>query len=152
MKPGFLKKRFKNPTKDQKKDDLETQLYKGCWIALPLLVLLGYLYEKVWIRIWRFPCLMDSLLGLYCPGCGGTRAVRALLKGELLQALWMHPLVPFAALLFCGFFLTQTLEKLKVPGIKGWRFHGWYLYASLGLVITNFLVKNILRLCFSVTL
>ena len=29
------------------------------------------------------PCAFHSLTGLYCPGCGGTRAVRELLYGDL---------------------------------------------------------------------
>ncbi len=34
----------------------------------------------------RQPCMMQKLTGLYCPGCGGTRAVRALLAGHPLQS------------------------------------------------------------------
>ena len=30
-----------------------------------------------------FPCLFHLLTGLYCPGCGGTRAVRAMMAGNL---------------------------------------------------------------------
>ena len=28
------------------------------------------------------PCLFYRVSGLYCPGCGGTRAIRALLEGD----------------------------------------------------------------------
>ena len=43
------------------------------------------------------PCLFRSLTGLYCPGCGGTRAVRYLLQGEIGRSLWYHPLVGYMA-------------------------------------------------------
>ena len=33
------------------------------------------------------PCLFHALTGLYCPGCGGTRAVYQLLHGHILPAL-----------------------------------------------------------------
>ena len=36
--------------------------------------------------VWQgnFPCLFHMMTGAYCPGCGGTRAVKSLLKGEIL--------------------------------------------------------------------
>lgn len=39
------------------------------------------------------PCLLRSLWGLPCPGCGMTRALMALLRLELWQALEYHPMV-----------------------------------------------------------
>ncbi|MBQ2106068.1 MAG: DUF2752 domain-containing protein, partial [Lachnospiraceae bacterium] len=30
----------------------------------------------------QMPCVVQELTGLYCPGCGGTRALKALLKGD----------------------------------------------------------------------
>ncbi|MGI6199877.1 MAG: DUF2752 domain-containing protein [Christensenellales bacterium] len=40
------------------------------------------------------PCLLHSLTGLYCPGCGTTRAVYLLLHGDFLGALRMNPILP----------------------------------------------------------
>ena len=42
-----------------------------------------------------FPCLFRLATGLYCPGCGGTRALRLLLKGDLIGSLVYHPLVAY---------------------------------------------------------
>lgn len=36
------------------------------------------------------PCAFHSLTGLYCPGCGGTRAVRELLYGDLRMSFQHH--------------------------------------------------------------
>ena len=62
------------------------------------------------ILLLRFPparysfyprCPIHELLGLQCPGCGGTRAVAAVLHGRFIEAMNLNTLVtlllPFAA-------------------------------------------------------
>ncbi len=54
------------------------------------------------------PCLFHTFTGLYCPGCGLTRALHALVHGDLVQMLAMNPLLPV---------LIATLPLLVL--------HGW---------------------------
>lgn len=42
------------------------------------------------------PCPFHALTHLYCPGCGTTRALHALLHGQLGLALSMNPLAVLA--------------------------------------------------------
>jgi hypothetical protein len=42
------------------------------------------------------PCPLHALTGLYCPGCGSTRALHALLQGDVPGALAMNPLLVVA--------------------------------------------------------
>jgi hypothetical protein len=56
------------------------------------------------IRIAGPPCVFHLLTGLYCPGCGGTRAILALLAGNVGLAfrenvLLMGVAIPAFALL-----------------------------------------------------
>lgn len=37
-------------------------------------------------------CIFKKLTGLPCPGCGGVRAIRLLMEGKVLQALYINPL------------------------------------------------------------
>lgn len=39
------------------------------------------------------PCLFYSLTGFYCPGCGSTRALHALLHGQFIGAMTLNSLV-----------------------------------------------------------
>ena len=98
------------------------------------------------------PCLFDRLLGIYCPGCGGTRALTALVHGRLLQSLWYHPLIPYTAVIGGGFMVTQGLDRLGITDGKGWKYHNWYVYGALILVAGNFLVKNALRLVWGIVM
>ncbi len=131
---------------------LEAQLYKAGIITLILGGIAVFLYLRFLVPQYTMPCMVYTTMGFYCPGCGGTRAVEAFLQGRLLRALWFHPLVPYAAVMFFGFMGTHTLEKLHVGRIKGWRFHNWYLWAALGIVAANWILKNILLFGFGITL
>ncbi len=50
--------------------------------------------------LWRFspteinapPCAFHELFGLYCPGCGSTRALRRVIRGDLIGAFRYNPL------------------------------------------------------------
>ncbi len=52
------------------------------------------------------PCLFHELTGWHCPGCGMTRATRALLRGDAATAWAMNPIFPLIfALVFLAIFL-----------------------------------------------
>lgn len=57
------------------------------------------------------PCPFYWLTGLYCPGCGTTRALHALLHLDVAQALTMNPLLVLALPLIALVFL-RALDLL----------------------------------------
>ncbi len=138
---------------NKKDKTLEEQLY---FIGLAFLILgvIAFLVYRalLCLDIALPKCILWSVLGLYCPGCGGTRAVEALFSGQLLQSLWYHPLVLYTVVLFGGFMLSHTLEKLQLPRVKGWKFHNWYLFGALAVVAVNWIGKNILLIGFDIRL
>lgn len=46
----------------------------------------------------QIPCLFQKLTGLYCPGCGNTRATIAALKLDFLSMLRFNPTYPLQML------------------------------------------------------
>lgn len=98
-------------------------------------------------------CVFRVFLGMYCPGCGGTRAVDALIHGHLLKSLWYHPLVPYCVILYLSFMVSWTAAKFQIFDIKrGMRFRAGYLYGMLGIIVLNFLIKNLLKFCFGIVM
>ena len=90
------------------------------------------------------PCPFHALTGAYCPGCGGTRAVRALLAGKWLRSFVLHPFVPYAALLSGWFMISQTIERVSGSRIRiALRFRDVYIWIALLLIVVNCLVKNL---------
>ncbi len=89
-----------------------------------------------------FPCLFHRLTGFYCPGCGGTRAVRYLLRGEIVKSIQYHPLVMYMALVFvwevCGLVLAKGLKCPKLHLNK----YNWYVFGGILVILVNWIFKN----------
>lgn len=62
-------------------------------------------------------CLLYQATGLYCAGCGATRACHALLHGRILEAL--HDNVLFVSLLPVAILLAALYAS------KAWRANRW---------------------------
>ena len=121
----------------EKSNVLEDQLYRIGLITLVLSTLFGILYLNFLVPKFTLPCVFYTVFGLYCPGCGGTRAIVALLHGNLLQSLWYHPVVLYVAVIYAGFMITHTMEKLHIGRVRGWKFHSWWLFTALAIVVGN---------------
>lgn len=135
-----------------KKLSTEAQLYRAGLVILPIGILAGYI-----ARTWIIPilpesqCFMRLFFNLYCPGCGGTRSVNALLHGQIFQSLWYHPFVPYSVALYLAFMVSWTLAKLHLFGLKrGMQFRLGYMYGMLVIIGVNFLLKNVLKICFGI--
>ena len=82
------------------------------------------LSERVQIPIG---CPFKALTGIPCPGCGGTRALYAILHGDILEALYINPLscvlivffaiLPFWALYdgYTGKGILQKAFRMRLP-------------------------------------
>lgn len=140
--------------------NLEDDLYIAGWITLISSALVYSIYWKSGIHL---PCVLNTFFGIYCPGCGGTRALKALLQGKFLLSLWYHPLVLYTAVVGGGFMATQTAQRLQCRlasgrafgkffsrPVRAWKFHDWYLYGAVALLLGNWILKNVLRLCFHI--
>ena len=55
--------------------------------------------------------MFNKVTGYCCPGCGGTRAFRALLHGEILKSLYDYPPLIYAAVVYVVFMIRCFLYK-----------------------------------------
>ena len=137
----------------KKQVTLEDSLFKIGLFVLAVCCVAVSLYFGIILRKFEMPpCVLNTYLRIYCPGCGGTRAVDALLHGHILMSVWCHPIVLYTVIVFGGFMLTQSLERLGVRHIRGWKFHNWHLYGAVVIVVCNFLIKNLLRWIWGITI
>lgn len=129
------------PEKTQKALYTAALIFTGCCtIGLLFFHVMGYTAET-----FLPGCYLYRLTGYYCPGCGGTRAIRALLRGNVPAAIWLHPFVAYAFFMFFLFLCTYTLHyafpKRSLPRL---RLRPLYFYAAIAMILVNWMLKNIL--------
>ncbi len=69
---------------------MKTKWLKAFYIILPFFCLAGALTVKANLSFFLSllpQCPFNTVTGLYCPGCGITRSITALLQGDPLAAL-----------------------------------------------------------------
>ncbi|MFM5905919.1 MAG: DUF2752 domain-containing protein [Micrococcales bacterium] len=67
---------------------------------------IAFLPSYLWPR-----CPVYALTGIYCPGCGGQRAVSALLHGDFLGAVDQNALIFVIPIFIVLGFWVQRLNK-----------------------------------------
>lgn len=99
------------------------------------------------------PCMIHAVTGIYCPGCGGTRAAYVLLCGKPLLSLYYHPIVLYTVVVGAAFLVTQTIGRLSGGRFRAVvHFRPVYLWIALALVVINCFVKNFILLYFHIPL
>jgi hypothetical protein len=93
-------------------------------------------------------CAVHDIFHIYCPGCGGTRAVYLLLHGHPIQSFFYHPIVLFVAVLLAEYEVGAVVTLLRKNGKRYYVLKDWFCYIALGIIIGNWVVRNILLLCF----
>ena len=101
----------------KKKRTPEQRIYMGCLLLLPCIILLAVLYHYGYFIPTKIlpPCMFHALTGFSCPGCGCTRAISALLHGNIWLSLRLNPCMLYCTILYLAFLLSHTAAY----------FYGW---------------------------
>jgi hypothetical protein len=79
------------------------------------------------------PCQLHKLTGLWCPGCGSTRALHQLLHGNLMTAFRFNPLA--ILLLPLVAYLAVRRQRAVIKPI--------WIWTLLGVVVAFGVLRNI---------
>lgn len=92
---------------------------------------------------WLPPCLFHKFTGLYCPGCGTTRGLHALLHGRIIAALKYNvitvgamPILAYSVAILIWRELTGIRPEPKV-------LPKWVTYGIAILIGVFWIVRNI---------
>lgn len=86
-------------------------------------------------------CWFREYLNLYCPGCGGTRMIKSILKFEFYQAFRYNPLLFILLILGTFLVIINVILKISKKSLIIPREREWVILA--GVIIIYFVLRNI---------
>lgn len=95
-----------------------------------------------------YPCGLRQLFGIYCPGCGGTRAMIALFHGHFLRSLVCNPAIILGGLLILYYEIGVIFTLIKKNGKRYFYYRKWPLYSYLMVVAVFAIIRDILLIGF----
>lgn len=90
------------------------------------------------------PCGLVYLFHIYCPGCGGTRALFAMLHGHFLKSLYYNPAVVLGAALILYYEVAVIVTLIKNNGKTYYYRKSTLVYIYLVIVFGYAIVRDIL--------
>lgn len=93
-------------------------------------------------------CSFYGTTGLYCPGCGMTRSLYAIMNGHFGEAFSYNPLWPFYSLLMLGslslwFYFLLTGKNPFIPVNRFLAKHSCYCIITAIAIILFWILRNI---------
>ena len=125
-------------------------LYEFGLVALGIFFAAVLLYFCTGINILsiNYPCLFNKVTHLCCPGCGGTRSFRALLRGDIITSLYDYPPLLYAIIVYIVFmtrcFLYIHFGVKKSPDGSVVK----YMYILIALMLIQWVIKIVAQVCF----
>lgn len=87
-------------------------------------------------------CPFHALTGYDCPGCGGTRAVRSLLKGDLRMSVQYHPLVLYTVIVLLMELIIRLICKNGKHPVNHRKRERVLVLIGVVILLANWIFKN----------
>ena len=117
--------------------------------AIFLLIGIAFIFWRKFS--YTLPCITKTLLKIYCPACGGTRAVSSLLRFDIIDSLRHNPIVIYIALCIVILNVFGAISIMrKSYGI--FRPIKAMLYVGIAILTVFCIVKNVLMVFFGIDL
>lgn len=126
----------------------EKRIFVLMSVLLILFIAFLFFYHKTNVNFYNSSgtsCGLKQYFHLYCPGCGGTRALDAFLHGHLIHSFMLQPVIMYLFAYFLSYyipalFLLTGLRKKKI----NYNFYLYELFGLLALIILFFIGRNLL--------
>jgi hypothetical protein len=89
-------------------------------------------------------CVLHDIVHIYCPLCGGTRAIVALCRGQLLYSLQCNPVSAYLAVGFVVFDVIAAVRITRRSDKPILHIPRWYVVVGIALAVLVFIVRNAL--------
>lgn len=106
-------------------------------IVLSIIIYLAWLKDIIIIP----ECPIHKFTALYCPACGGTRAIIALARGDAVHSFLYNPIVIYTFFFSTLFLVIESVNiLLKKEIILPWKI---IIRAGLAVLVINWIIQNI---------
>lgn len=118
----------------KEKKTLDYKILKKDFIFVNVLIGMALLWTFLFMLLQQIDvipnmtCVLHDVMHVYCPGCGGTRAIFTLLEGRVLDSLYYNPAVVLGALLILHYEVGVLVTLIKKNGKR-------YYCSNLTLVV-----------------
>lgn len=82
------------------------------YIIITLVIAL-YIFSLVKYNV-GIPCIFNKITGLYCPGCGGNRAITSFLHLNFYEAIRNNLIITLSIPLICIYFFIKYILKKNI--------------------------------------
>lgn len=91
-----------------------------------------------------FPqCYFKKAIGLYCPGCGGTRAIMSLFRFRLWESFCYHPFILYGAIIYL-IFMTGCFFRKHFKDSAIWIIPiEKSIYIGIAIIFIQWILKNV---------
>jgi len=104
----------------------------GLSVAFGVVAVALFAFDPTRVALFP-PCPLHQMTGLWCPGCGTTRALHQLVHGNLAAAFRFNPLA-IAMLPLAGYLIVRGDASTMKPG---------WIWALLVVVVAFGVLRNI---------
>ena len=123
-----------------KKNNYEYITILITYLVLMLAIVMYITFANNFITIPK--CPIYTHFGLYCPACGGTRAIISLFHFNLIESIKYNPVVIYTFITTTIYLIIETINRVlhKNKVVK------WNIFIKIGLILLlfNWIIQNII--------
>ncbi len=130
----------------------EKILYIMGWISIFFILIFFLILHILNFDIFNvnIPCAIYEKTGYYCPGCGMTRAIKALLSGDILASLKYHPIVVYLIGIGSIFMILNTISLISKKDFSGMRLKNCFILIIPIIIAVQWVIKNALLIIWGI--
>lgn len=135
------------------KDELTLTWFKfGIYLGIVgLLAVILFMLKGNVIVSGPSTCTFNMVTGLYCPGCGATRAFNHFVHFHFLKSILFNPIVPYVIAAYVVF-MTNTLFVLLTKKMGFAKYPvTMTIYIGVGILLGQWVVRNLLLIFWHIT-
>ena len=132
------------------KDDY---IFVSLLITSIIIIFFVLLYKYIFNNSFSISsCFFYEHLGIYCPGCGCTRAFISLLNFDIINSFYYNSAVLYSVIILFLYLFTQTIDRLFKHEKHLMPYSNFYLYTGISILLLNCIIRNVLLLIFKIPL